>query len=188
MKKTIKALANGLFIVAALPAAMLTAFGRWRRMFTLFAQAFALVPGFVGEYARRGYYVLTIRSCSLESCICVGTFFARPDVVVESGVYIGSYCVIGRSHIGANTQIACNVHIVSGRHQHLRDEQGNILGSESGLFEEVTIGRNCWIGTSAIVMADVGDGATIGAGAVVTHAIPPSTVAVGNPARVVKQL
>ena len=117
----------------------------------------------------------------------VGTFFARRDVVLERGVYIGSYCVIGRSHIGANSQIACNVHILSGRYQHLRDEQGNTLGSESGLFEEVTIGRNCWIGTPAVVMADIGEGTTIGAGAVVTHSIPPGVVAVGNPARVVKQ-
>ena len=86
----------------------------------------------------------------------------------------------------SKTQIASNVHVLSGGHQHTRDELGNITGSEEGSFDEITIGPNCWIGTSAIVMADVGEGSTIGAGSVVTKEIPPKVVAVGNPARVIK--
>jgi len=70
---------------------------------------------------------------------------------------------------------------------HLRDEDGNILGSESGEREVITIGANCWIGSSAVIMADVGEGTTIGAGAVVTKPIPAGVVAVGVPARVIKQ-
>jgi acetyltransferase-like isoleucine patch superfamily enzyme len=43
-----------------------------------------------------------------------------------------------------------------------------------------------WIGANAVVMADIGAGSVIGAGAVVIHEIPPFSVAVGNPAEVIK--
>jgi len=186
MKRMIKAIVNGLFILIMSPAGVLSAFGRVRGMFEFFSRLFSFVPGIIGDYARRAYYVMTLQSCSMQCCISFGTFFAHREALVEDGVYIGSYCIIGRAHIGARTQIASNVHILSGQHQHRRDENGNILGSESGHFEEITIGANCWIGTSAVVMANVGEGSTIGAGSVVTKNIPPGVVAVGSPARVIK--
>jgi maltose O-acetyltransferase len=54
----------------------------------------------------------------------------------------------------------------------------------------ITIGDNVWIGGGAIVLPGVtiGDNTVVGAGAVVTKDLPPNVVAVGNPARVVKQL
>lgn len=56
--------------------------------------------------------------------------------------------------------------------------------------EPVTIGDSCWIGGGATILPGVtiGEGCTIGAGSVVTHDVPPHTVAVGNPAKVIRQL
>ena len=51
---------------------------------------------------------------------------------------------------------------------------------------QVTIGSDSWIGAAATVMADVGSRTTIGAGSVVTRAIPDDCTAVGNPARVLR--
>ena len=53
----------------------------------------------------------------------------------------------------------------------------------------VTVGDNCYIGFGAIVLPGVtiGDNCIIGAGAVVPEDIPPNSIAVGNPARVIKQ-
>jgi len=54
----------------------------------------------------------------------------------------------------------------------------------------ITIGDNCWIGAGSIILPGVTIGArtTIGAGSIVTKDIPADCVAVGNPARVVKNL
>lgn len=55
-------------------------------------------------------------------------------------------------------------------------------------FHRVRIGKGAWIGAGAIIMADVGAHSIIGAGAVVTRPVPPHCIAVGVPAKVVKQL
>jgi len=53
---------------------------------------------------------------------------------------------------------------------------------------DVIIGNDVWSGTEAVIMSGVtiGDGAVIGARAVVARDVPPYSIAVGNPARVVK--
>ncbi|MER6110932.1 sugar O-acetyltransferase [Streptomyces hirsutus] len=56
--------------------------------------------------------------------------------------------------------------------------------------QPITIGDNVWIGGGAIVLAGVtiGDNSVIGAGAVVTKDVPANVVAVGNPARPVRDI
>ncbi|ACU38108.1 sugar O-acetyltransferase [Actinosynnema mirum] len=54
----------------------------------------------------------------------------------------------------------------------------------------ITIGDNVWLGGGVVVCPGVtiGDNSVIGAGAVVTRDVPPNAVAVGNPARVVREI
>ena len=54
----------------------------------------------------------------------------------------------------------------------------------------VSIGHNVWIGGSVTILPGVtiGDNVTIGAGSVVVGDIPPNTIAVGNPCKVIKNL
>jgi acetyltransferase-like isoleucine patch superfamily enzyme len=52
----------------------------------------------------------------------------------------------------------------------------------------VKIGRGSWIGSAAIVMADVGEQSIIGAGSVVTQPVPSRVLAAGVPARVIRSL
>jgi acetyltransferase-like isoleucine patch superfamily enzyme len=56
--------------------------------------------------------------------------------------------------------------------------------------KEVAIGNDCWIGGNTVIMPGVtiGNGCTIGAGSIVTKDIPPFSVAIGSPARVVKKV
>jgi virginiamycin A acetyltransferase len=186
LKRFAKSLAHAVFLLLAFFPALLSAFGRLEPVFLLFAQACALTPGTLGDYLRIAYYKLTLDDCALDSRIQFGSFFAHPQAKVGSGVYIGAYCVLGRTEIGDRTQIASGVQILSGRRQHVRDQNGRILGSDHGEFTSISIGADCWIGAAAIVMADIAEGSTVGAGSVVIHAIPANSVAVGNPARVVK--
>jgi acetyltransferase-like isoleucine patch superfamily enzyme len=185
-KRTAKAILHALSLALVFLPAAASAFGRWKASYTFFAHACALLPGLPGDYLRMAFYKLTLSECSMTCRISFGTFFAHPEARVGPHVYIGSYCIIGKASIGARTQIASAVQILSGRHQHSRSETGEISGAEHGAFVSVAIGADCWIGAAAIVMSDVGQGSTVGAGAIVSQPIPPRSVAVGNPARVIR--
>lgn len=188
LRQAFKATVQALSLLIALPFAALTGFGRSSSMFQTFAHLSALLPGLPGDYLRVAYYVLTLRSCSLHSRVSFGSFFAQSYATVGRGVYIGAYCVLGGCNIGERTQIASHVQILGGRHQHARGVDGHIMGADEDHFPCLTIGADCWIGASAIVMADIGPGTTIGAGAVVTRPVPTSVVAVGNPARLLERV
>jgi acetyltransferase-like isoleucine patch superfamily enzyme len=179
LKKSIRAI----FLLIALPLALLSAFGRFKPLYSLWAQTCALAPGLPGDYLRVAYYRLTLERCSPESRVQFGSTFAHREARVGHNVFVGSYCVLGKTTIGARTQIASGVQIISGGRQHLRDAEGRI-SAEHGAFETIAIGADCWIGAGSIVLADVGAGSTIGAGSVVVRPIPANSVAVGNPARV----
>jgi virginiamycin A acetyltransferase len=187
LKSAVKSVFHGVFLALAFPMALIAGFGRFEPAFRFFAQLSAMAPGIPGDYLRIAYYRLTLEACELESRIEFGSFFAHAQARMGRLVYIGSYCVLGRTSIGERTQIASGVQILSGRRQHARDEHGRILGGESGEFGTVTIGADCWIGAAAIVMADVGAGSTVGAGSVVVTPVPARSVAVGSPARVITQ-
>lgn len=186
LKRSLKLFATGLSLVFAFPCALIAGFGRFSSLFSLAAQACATVPGLPGDYLRVAFYRLTLERCSLDSRISFGSFFAHPDAVVGQAVYIGSYCVLGSCRIGDRTQIASQVQILSGRRQHPREDSGRISGASAAEFQMIDIGSDCWIGAAAVVMAPVGARTTIGAGAVVVHPVEAGSVAVGNPARVIK--
>jgi len=185
MKAITKRLLHAVFLVLACPLAILCLFGRLKALYTIGAHASATVPGIIGDYYRVAFYRMTLAHCSMVSRISYGTFFAHPEARVAADVYIGSYCVLGKVEIGPRTQIASGVQILSGRHQHSRDAEGRMLGTEHRSLSTVSIGADCWIGAAAVVMADVGPGTTVGAGSIVTKAAPGGVVVAGNPARII---
>jgi acetyltransferase-like isoleucine patch superfamily enzyme len=150
-----------------------------------FAQLFALIPGIVGSFLRSAFYKLTLQDCSIDTTIGFGSFFSRRRVSVAPLVSIGSYCVIGEVQIGARTQIASHVEIPEPQ-LHCRDSQGRLSDSSNARDSHLVIGADCWIGASAIIMANVGAQSTIGAGGVVVKDIPERVVAVGVPAKPIK--
>jgi virginiamycin A acetyltransferase len=183
MKQILKQLLVLVARLLTLPLAALAGFGRFASGFQFAGHLLAQFPGLPGDYLRGAYYAWTLERFGPNSRIQFGSFFAHAQASVGTGVYIGSYCILGRTEIGDNTQIASGVQILSGRRQHARSEDGRIQGAETGDFVRVHIANDCWIGAGAIVMADVGSGTTVGAGAVVVKPLPANCVAVGNPAR-----
>jgi len=165
------------------PAAALSGFGRIKSVYIFFAHAYALIPGTPGYYLRAAYYVMTLRSCSTDCEIGFGSYFSQPEATVARGAAVGAYCVIGRANLGERCRLASLVQVLSGRRQHVRDAAGRLLPGE---LAEISIGADCWIGASAIVMADVGARATIAAGTVVITPVPPDMIAAGNPGRLIQ--
>jgi acetyltransferase-like isoleucine patch superfamily enzyme len=182
LRKIVKRATQAIALVLALPLAITAGFGRLFAVYLLWAQALALLPGVPGNLLRAAYYRLTLVSCSQDVTIAFGTFFSRRTARIAPYVSIGSYCVIGRATIGTGSQISSLVQIPSGKHDHPRDAEGKFLPGVEG---EVVIGEHCFIAASAIVLANIGDRTTVGAGSVVVKDLPSDVVAVGNPARVI---
>jgi virginiamycin A acetyltransferase len=184
VRLSIKRLFQGIAVILAFPAATLTLFGRIKPVYTFFAQSFALGPGLPGSYLRAAYYKMTLRESSIDVTLSFGSYFVQPDAVLQEGVSIGAYCVIGNCSIGARSQIASHVLMPSGRRQHVRNTDGILSDC---IADRTCIGPDCWIGDGAVVMADLGEGVTVGAGSVVTRPVPAGSVVVGNPARPIQR-
>jgi len=154
-------------------------------VFGSFGQLFSIVPSPVGRYLRSAYYFGTLEQCSWRIHIGFGSLFVHRGAFIRERVSMGSYCVIGHADIGSDVRMASRVSVPSGKRQHLTDD-GQL--SQSTNYNRVNIGRGCWVGEGAIVMAHVGEHSIISAGAVVTNEMPKSTIVGGNPARVLKSL
>jgi len=106
------------------------------------------------------------------------------NISLGRDVFLNFNCVIldvVKVTIGDRTQIGPGVQILTADHP--RDPAQRRAGLEFG--RPVTIGADVWIGGSAIVLPGVriGDGAIVGAGAVVTRDVAAGATVVGNPAR-----
>jgi acetyltransferase-like isoleucine patch superfamily enzyme len=155
-------------------------------VFHFCTELLSLVPGKPGTLLRRGYYVLALDRCAWDCQIAFGTTFSHSRVEIHPHVVIGRNCLIGRAIIRRGVAIGSNVDILSGRRQHILDRTGVPVQYLAGHFTQLDIGANAWIGNSAVIMNDVGEGAVIGAGSVVVHGIAAYGTAVGNPAVVKK--
>jgi len=182
VKPVAKWLASLCARILVFPAACIAGFGKRQEGYTLCAQALAQSPGIIGSYLRVAFYRYTLEGVGPDCRISIGSYFAHPAASLGPRVGIGSYCVLGSVDIGEGTQLASHVQILSGMKQHLRDSSGN-LTDEGRVFKRISIGPQCWIGSGAIIGADVGAKATVGAGAVVTQEVPPGVTVTGNPAR-----
>lgn len=151
------------------------------------AELLSLVPGKPGIFLRRGFYRMSLDACATDCHIGFGTLIAHPQVRIGRGVYVGARCSLGQVVLADDVTIGSNVDILSGRRQHHFDRLDTAIQDQGGIFQQLRIGRNTWVGNSAVVMADVGEDCVIGAGSVVVHPIPPRSVAAGNPAAVKKQ-
>jgi virginiamycin A acetyltransferase len=159
-----------------------------RRAFGAASESIARLPGLRGVYCRQAFYRQTLAGCGHDAYFGWHSVFSMPEAVVGQRTYIGRFCSIGFAHIGDEAMLADHVQVLSGGHEHTRDDPTKSLHAQDQCFARTHIGAGAWIGAGAIVMADVGEHSVIGAGAVVNKPIPPYSVAVGVPARVVKSL
>ncbi len=189
MKKTIKKIINTLFILIVSPLLIIHYLSQLitpKGCFIFFSQLLSLIPGTIGSYCRIAFNRLAMAHCHYEVVIGFGTLFSQTDTEIYKGVYIGPQCNIGSCIIEKNTLIASGVHIMSGTGQHNFDDLNVPIQQQGGQYEKIKIGEDSWIGNGSLIMANIGKKCIIGAGSVVTKDIPDYSIAVGNPAKVIK--
>lgn len=128
--------------------------------------------------------------CSLD----LGCFVA-PQVSINRAdgatVAIGrGSALVGRTtlsawasiYIGQNVMVNDYVHLLTGSHN-INDP------AFGGVMKPIMIGDNAWIAQGAVLLpgVSIGEGAVVGAYAVVRSEVPPRTVVVGNPAQVLRE-
>jgi maltose O-acetyltransferase len=110
------------------------------------------------------------------------------NIYCGNNVYFNVNCVVldgAKITIGSNVLFGPGVQLYAATHP-LDAATRRTLE----LALPITIGDDCWFGGGAIICPGVtiGNGCVIGAGSVVTKDVPPYSLAVGNPARVVRSL
>ncbi len=190
MKATLKSLLFSLAWLLMLPLSLsyrfLACWVSGDALLAGYSQALSLLPGKVGVVLRAGFYRMTLTHCAPDAVISFLTLFSQRDTHIAEGVYIGPQCNIGKCSIGRHTLLGSGVHIMSGKGQHNFSDPNTPIKDQGGTFTQVSIGEDCWLGNGALVMANIGDGAIVAAGAVVTQDVPARMIVAGNPARVVR--
>jgi acetyltransferase-like isoleucine patch superfamily enzyme len=119
------------------------------------------------------------------------------DLGVETVVTIGDGCLIGKgSGIVGHAGIEIGDGVFTGHHVYITDANHGYddptlpIGHQFAPPRPVRVGDGSWLGHGTIVLpgATIGAHVVVGAGSVVTGELPDYTVAVGNPARVVRTL
>jgi acetyltransferase-like isoleucine patch superfamily enzyme len=116
--------------------------------------------------------------------------------ITDPVVQIGDRCLIGKgSGIVGHLQVVIGDDVWTGHHVYITDQNHGYrevdrpISKQSMPERPVRIGSGSWLGHGSIILpgADVGEHVVIGANSVVTGTIPPFSVAVGSPARVIRQ-
>jgi virginiamycin A acetyltransferase len=192
MIKIVKLALLTFFVVCLSPLIILTRIGyllKYEGFLDMFGKMLSIFPGRPGSFLRIAYYKFAVTGIDLSVHIDFGSFLSRRDTVIEAGVVIGAYSIIGQAHIKKNTLISSRVSILSGKYQHGKafGDSGKSLKENKMEFEKVQVGSGCWIGENVIIMDDIGDDCIISAGSVVTKKIPNHSLAIGNPARIMNR-
>ncbi len=128
----------------------------------------------IGDDTRLGAFVEVQRDARIgRRCKISSHSFICSGVVIEDEVFVGHGVVF-----------------INDRHPRATTDQGAMQTERDWKLEPTVIRRRASIGSGAIVMCgvEVGEGAMIGAGALVTRDVPSFTVVAGSPARILRTL
>jgi acetyltransferase-like isoleucine patch superfamily enzyme len=139
-----------------------------------------------------------------EKAALLKQIFAQADEVTFQGslnIVRGKLISIGRKvfinygvELAGAATITIGHHTLIGPHVQIQTATHPVDPTERQQWafwaKPIVIGQNVWIGASAIICPGVtiGDHSVIGAGSVVTRDVPPCSLAVGNPAQVIREL
>lgn len=158
--------------------------------------------GFIGRFLRRKYWRWRFRIETDPDVQFGAKIVGEGFVEIGGNFLLGFYSEvnagsdgIGRIYIGRDVGIARGCMIVSVNHRYDRSDipimsQGHVAKSveHKGVIYGIVIEDDVWIGANVVVVsgAHIGTGSVIGANSLVIGVIPPFSIVMGNPGRVVK--
>lgn len=124
------------------------------------------------------YHNITIGECTYGGCFDTER--------IPSGTTIGRFC-----SFASEVMIIPSNHLMSAvsTHPFLFKPDFGVVAKDPRPRSSLTIGHDVWIGYRVTIMPSVrniGDGAVLAAGALVTHDVPPYAIVAGVPAKIVK--
>ena len=155
-------------------------------------------------------WMSNVKNSVFEGKNRIGNNSVMTDSSLARGSYIGDNCHFSGVSIGRYCSIGSNVRVVNGFHPvekfisthpafYSLDKQAgftyvrNSKYREQRLFDEskkitAKVGNDVWIGNDVVILAgvEIGDGAVVGARALVTHNIESYSIVAGNPARLIR--
>ena len=140
--------------------------------------------------ARPGTEIVIGNNTVINDRVYLDTEHEGGYIHIENDVYIGTGTTLFGHlglEIGDHVLMAQNITLTPYSHK-FGDPQVNII-KQGGHSKKVVIGRDSYIGMGVCIMysGDIGEGSVIAAGSVVVKPIPPYSVAVGCPAKVIKK-
>lgn len=145
---------------------------------------------------RKRRYTSELRFDKNATLICEGDFKLFQGASIYAAPNAKLLLHGGWSFLNTNSTLNCFHYIEIGKGVSISDnvsiadsDSHCINGQEEKVTAPVIIKDHVWIGKNVTILKGVtiGEGAIVGAGAVVTRDIPARTIAVGNPAKVIKQ-
>ena len=124
------------------------------------------------------------RGCLLQDAVYIRAGI-QGRVIIGDRAALNSFCKLfghGGIEIGEDAQLGPGSLVTTTQHDYQKGLQTS--------FKQVVIGKQAWIGANVTILpgVEIGEHAVIGAGSVVTKSIPARSIAVGVPARVIKQI
>jgi acetyltransferase-like isoleucine patch superfamily enzyme len=126
------------------------------------------------------------RNSLIETSCVICTWHG--DVILKDGASIGiSSIVMGPVLIGENS--ACSQNCFISGQSHLYEDVSKKFMRQGFKTEKIVIGKNVWIGAHSVILLGVkiGDNSIIGAGSTIIEDIPPYSLVVGNPGKIIKK-
>lgn len=134
---------------------------------------------------------VNLYGCSIDDETRIGPF-----VEIQKNAFIGKRCKI-QSHtficegvtIEDEVMVGHGVMFINDRDPRAVNQDGSLKTDDDWICTPTIIKKRASIGSNATILCGitVGEGALVGAGAVVTRDVPPKTIVAGNPARILKK-